>query len=139
MTINDFPELLALWNKTNLNIFNIEKEKKEFKILIQWNPDSCYKIINNGKIIGSAIGAFNGRRAWIYHFAIDPIYQKKGLGSLLYKTIEKKLKEKKVTKILLGVSLKNLEVMQFYKKHGFNVMNDAVIMEKDLWKEVKKI
>lgn len=135
IAINDFPELLTLWNTVGLGVSNKKREEQEFKALIQWNPDSCFKVVKNKTIIGSIIGAFNGRRSWIYHLAIHPNFQKNGLGSKLVKKLEDKLKHKGATKIILGVSMTNLSVVPFYEKHGFKVMNDAVLMAKDLWKE----
>lgn len=139
MTINDFPELLSLWDMAGLGVSNKKREEKEFNMLIQWNPDSCFKVVKNGSIIGSVIGAFNGRRSWIYHLAIHPKFQQKGLGSKLVKKLESKLKQKGVTKIILGVSMTNLSVVSFYEKHNFKIMNDAILMEKDLWKEGKNV
>lgn len=138
MVNSDFPKLYTFWKKAGLTLAKFNREKQEFNSLLKHNPKSTLILEENGKMIGAVIGAYNGRRGWIYHLAIDKKYQKKGFGSFLYKTVEKKLKDQGATKILLGVDYSKLKITSFYTKHGFTVMNDAVVMIKDLWEEEKK-
>ncbi len=137
ITNKDFNKLTKLWKEVHLNIDSIKREKKETELLLKYNQETCFVIEKNNKIVGSILGAFNGKRAWIHHLAIHPNDQKKGYGTLLINKIEKKLIKKGATKILLGVNLKNLRVASFYEKLGFEVMNDSITMVKDLWKEKK--
>lgn len=130
---NDFNSVMKLWKKVDLPLAPLSREKREIELLIKYNPDTCLVIKENAKIIGTILGAFNGRRAWIHHLAIDPEYQKKGLGSILLNKTEKKLSKKGATKILLYISLDNLKVAPFYEKNGYSVMNDCIVMKKDLW------
>lgn len=130
--LKNFTKLLTLWKEAGSSVANFEREQKELLMLLKFNPDSCLVATVNSKIVGSIIGAFNGRRAWIYHLAIHPKWQKKGIGSKLLKTVEKILKNKGVTKILLGVSLNNLSTCSFYEKSGYFIMNDAILMSKEL-------
>ena len=137
MKLSNFKDLRALWGKAGLHLAEFERGQYELDQLMNLNPNSCLVAKEDGQIIGSVIGAFNGRRAWIYHMAIDPYWQKKGYGSMLLNEIERALKKKGVTKILLGVLLTNLKVVPFWEKHGYNVMDDAIVMEKDLWESRK--
>lgn len=128
----DFSKLLTLWNEAGLSVVNFKREQQELSTLLKLNLDSCLVATINKKIIGSIIGAFNGRRVWIYHLAIHPNWQNKGLGSKLLKKIESIFKKKGATKILLGVSFNNLSTCSFYEKSGYSIMNDAVLMSKEL-------
>jgi len=103
--------------------------------LINDNPDTCFYLKKNSEIVGTIFGAFNGRRAWIYHLCIHPKYQKQGLGTLLVRKVEDELKKKGATKILLSVSVVNLKIIPFYLKLGYKMMNDLVTFENDLWRE----
>lgn len=128
----DFTKLLTLWNEAGLSVVNFKKEQKELQMLLKMNPESCLVATINKKIVGSIIGAFNGRRVWIYHLAVHPNWQSKGIGSKLLKKIESIFKKKGATKILLGVSFNNLSTCSFYEKNGYSIMNDAVLMSKEL-------
>lgn len=132
MQNSDFPEVLSLWKKAGLDISNSKLELIDMKITIVLNSNSCLVLIKDEKIIGAALGAFNGRRAWIYHFAIHPDFQHQGYGALLLKKVEKQLKKKGAYRVHLGVAYTNLKVLGFYQKHGYSVVNDALWMGKNI-------
>ena len=133
MKVPDLLTLFTLWKKTELTIDNSAREQAEATMMIKLNPSSCFVALEEGKIIGSIFGVFNGRRAWIYHLAIDPEYQNRGYGRALLMKVEMALKSRKATKILLWVDQFNPKTLSFYKKNGFKVLHDkGKIMEKDL-------
>lgn len=130
--ISDFPKIYTLWKEAGLVVDNFEKEKQEFIQIITLNPTSCFVVDKANKIIGSCLGAFNGRRGWIYHLAIQPEYQNYGYGEMIFKKTEKALLKKGAKKILLGVAFTNKTVVPFYEKQGYKIMDDALVMEKEL-------
>lgn len=128
----DFSQLMTLWKKTGLNLASIETEQIEFYSMLKLNPTSCLVALVNKQIIGSAFGIFNGRRAWIYHLAVEPKWQKQGVGSKLLQATEKALSKVQGDKIRLWVNFTNLKVVPFYEKHGYGVISDAVMMGKNI-------
>ncbi len=128
-------KVYSFLKESGLFVRSVQRELYEFELLIKHNPDTCFVIEKDGEIIGSVFGAFNGRRAWIYHLCIHPEYQGKGYGKMLLRKTEEALKRKGATKILLGIFLDNLKIVPFYEKLGFKPMSDALTFEKDLWKE----
>ncbi len=124
MKQSDLPEVLLLWEKAGLDITSPEKEL----LALQNNPNTCFVLTKDEKIIGAVLGAFNGRRAWVYHLSIHPAYQHMGYGSLLLKKVESELKKKGAYRIHLGVAFTNLKVLPFYENHGYSVVNDALWM-----------
>src|SRR5258708_17565028 len=76
--ISDFPEIFSLWKKSGLLPFSKKIELEEFKMMLKLNSTSCLVLIKDNQIIGSIFGTFNGRRGWIYHFAIHPDFQHLG-------------------------------------------------------------
>lgn len=132
MKISDFSEIFLLWKKAGLNVLSEEIEFYEAKNMIKLNPDSCFVLVKNEKIIGSILGVFNGRRGWIYHLAIDPDFQKKGYGSLLLKKTENALKKQGARRVNLGVEYENLKVFPFYQKYGYEVINNALWLGKNI-------
>lgn len=130
----DFPQLLALWKIVGLKLSDRLTEEQEFLNMLKLNPTSCFIVLCQGKVIGSAFGIFNGRRAWIYHLAIHPAWQKKGIGTKLLTTVENALVKTGGIKIRLWVNFSNLRVIPFYEKHGYQVMNDALMLAKNVVK-----
>lgn len=130
--ISDFPKIYALWKEAGIAVASFEKENEEFLEIITFNPASCFVIQKNSQIIGSCLGTFNGRRGWIYHLAIQPEYQNYGYGEMIFKKTERALFKIGAPKILLGVALSNKKVISFYEKQGYKIMDDVLVMEKEL-------
>lgn len=132
MKSEDFNDLYRLWKEAGLNLADFKKEKQEFEMMIKLNPYSNFVAIEGEKVIGTVFGIFNGRRGWIYHLAVHPNFQKKGIGSLLLKQTEEALKKIGATRVCLWVNRLNLKVLTFYEKYGYTEINDAISMGKNL-------
>lgn len=133
ITPADFPEIVSLWQKAGLSISDEKMKIADMEKTIKMNPTSCLVLVKDKIIIGAALGAFNGRRGWIYHLAIHPDFQQGGYGSLLLQKVEKELKKKGAHRINLGVTYTNLKVLIFYEKSGYSVVNDALWLGKNIW------
>ena len=131
----DFEEVFALWQKAGLRTKSKEREMLEYDAMLERNPNSCLIATDSGSIVGTILGTFNGRRAWIYHIVVDKKHQRNGLGSKLIKEVEEKLIIAGATKIVLSVHITNLDSTAFYQKLGFRVMNDAILFEKDVYEQ----
>ncbi|MBI2335107.1 GNAT family N-acetyltransferase [Candidatus Daviesbacteria bacterium] len=132
MSIKNFNSIHNLWKEAGLSIPEIQKEKEEAKLILRLNSSSSFEAYNKGKLAGTILGIFNGRRGWIYHLAVHPDFQKKGIGSLLLQKAEEALKKLGAKRILLWVRKDNLGVTNFYQKHGYFSVEDAIVLGKDL-------
>lgn len=132
MKLSDFNQVYTLWQKVGLDLMDYQKEEKEFFLMLQLNPNTCLVGLENKQIIGSVLGLFNGKRGWIYHLAIHPHYQRRGYGTLLYKKAEEELKKRGAQRLNLGVLYTNLKILPFYEKCGYEVVNDALWLGKNI-------
>lgn len=132
MSVKNFNSIHSLWKEAGLNVSEIQEEKEEAKLILELNSSSSFEAHNKGKLVGTILGIFNGRRGWIYHLAVHPDFQKKGIGSLLLQKTEEALKKLGAKRILLWVKKDNLGVMDFYQKHGYFSIDDAIVLGKDL-------
>src|SRR3989344_3859900 len=89
----DFQGIYRLWIKAGLAISCMQREQVEYEMLLAVNPKSCLVAIEGKEIIGVVLGAFNGRRAWIYHLAVHPNCQGQGIGKQLVDKVEVALQE----------------------------------------------
>lgn len=130
--LSDFSEILSLWKKAGLAIQDDRQEYLEFQNILRLNSLSCLVLVKNQTIIGSILGTFNGRRGWIYHLAIDPLFQHQGWGSLLLEQAEYLLKKQGASRVCLGILHTNLKVIPFYEKCGYKIINDTLWLGKDI-------
>jgi ribosomal protein S18 acetylase RimI-like enzyme len=86
--------------------------------------------------LGNSLGAYDGEKLvgvliaeprswnntlWIENIAVSESYRRKGIGSLLMKSIEKIARERGNRVIALETQNTNLPAITFYRKNGFEI------------------
>jgi ribosomal protein S18 acetylase RimI-like enzyme len=87
---------------------------------------------SHGRLIGTIIGGFDGRRGLIYHLAVDAAFRQHGLGSQLMDEVERRLKAKGCLKCYLMVTVDNDNAMRFYEARHWERMDAIYTYSKEL-------
>lgn len=72
-----------------------------------------------GAIVGAVMGAYDGRRGWVYHLAVAPTRQRRGIGKALMAALEARMAHLGVIKVNLQVRTDNAAVEAFYTGMGY--------------------
>lgn len=83
-----------------------------------------YVALDNDKVIGCVLFHQRGDEGKLFQTAVYPEYQKKGVGRMLVKFLENKVKKMGVKKIFLH---SRYVVKDFYKKLGYECEGDIFI------------
>lgn len=83
------------------------------------NPGLCIVGCEGDRIVASALTGFDGRRGWLYHVATHPDLRRRGIASLLVRTIEDRLREMGCRKLNLIVWEGEDEAMAFWTGIGY--------------------
>jgi ribosomal protein S18 acetylase RimI-like enzyme len=120
----DFDSVLALWKTAGPGL-HVRRSDKPEEILkkLQRDPDLFLVAELDGKIIGSVMGGFDGRRGMVYHLAVEAIHRNLGIGSSLMHELELRLKEKGCIRAYLLVTRDNTSAMHFYEEMGWEQMD----------------
>ncbi len=120
----DYPAARYLWENAGPGI-NVRRsdEPEEIQKKLQRDPDLFLVAEADGKIVGTVIGGFDGRRGLLYHLAVEADYRKQGIGSLLMDEVERRLKAKGCLKCYLMVTAENENAMRFYESLGWERMD----------------
>jgi ribosomal protein S18 acetylase RimI-like enzyme len=114
----DTDALVKLWERCGLtrpqNNPRLDIERK-LKVQSQW----FFVGLINKVIIASVMAGYEGHRGWINYLAIDPAYQRSGLGHQLVQKVEQCLLEAGCPKINLQIRLENTDAIAFYKSLGY--------------------
>lgn len=132
MQIEDFDFMYSLWKKVGLKVADYKVEKKEASKMMKITPSSSFVIYEGKQLVGTVLGIYTGKRAWIYYLAVHPDFQKKGLGASLLKKAEDALSLEGSTKILLSVSKSNQKVLGFYQKLGYGKLDESIVLRKNI-------
>ena len=96
------------------------------------DPDLFLVAESDGRIVGSVIGGFDGRRGMVYHLAVASAFRGRGIGTLLMDEIESRLSAKGCLKCDLLVASDNFDVEGYYQALGWQHMTDVHLFGKNL-------
>ena len=111
--------------KTNLkqaHMFNPLSDKREtLKRKIKANPGSIIVAIADNKVIGQQFIIEDQWKGFLYRLSIRKPYRKRGIGSLLIKEAEKRLKRKGIKEVNFYVREPHFtKLKNYYKKLGYD-------------------
>jgi ribosomal protein S18 acetylase RimI-like enzyme len=115
---DDYDAVVRLWRAAGLTV-KPSDTLPELRKLIDRNPGLFLVAEEDGVVAGTVIGAWDGRRAWIYHLAVLPDRQGGGIGRMLMDELEHRLRAVGATKLNLLVERGNAGVADFYRKLGY--------------------
>jgi len=133
MTIDDYDQVYNLClSCEGMGLNNIDDTYEGINRFLLRNPDTCFVAENNGKIVGVILTGNDGRRGYIYHTAVLPLYCRKGIATKLVNTALESLKEQGIIKVALLVFDRNQTGNAFWENLGFTKRDDIIYRNKSL-------
>jgi ribosomal protein S18 acetylase RimI-like enzyme len=121
---DDYDKVLALWKSAGQGIHvRRSDEPGEIQKKLQRDPDLFLVAEQEGQVVGTVLGGFDGRRGMVYHLAVQGEYRLRGIGDALMEELEWRLKQKGCIRYYLMVTYDNHEAIRFYEKRGWERMN----------------
>jgi ribosomal protein S18 acetylase RimI-like enzyme len=122
-----YDSVYEIWEKTGLSL-GASDTKEQIERSLEYSKDLFLVGKMNNQIIAVVLGAYDGRRGYVHHLAVDPAYQKSGYGRLMMEELHRKFKEKDVKKVHLFIEVDNEDVKNFYLKVGWHTREDLMMM-----------
>ncbi|MDR0567830.1 MAG: GNAT family N-acetyltransferase [Spirochaetaceae bacterium] len=133
MTPADYAPALALWRMVSgVQLRGEDDTEAGIRKFLDRNPRTCFIAELDGTAAGVLLSGHDGRRGFIYHTAVRPEYQRRGLGGFLTAAAENALRAEGIRKVALVAFKANAEGNQFWEKAGFSVREDLVYRNKSL-------
>lgn len=130
--MEDYDEALRLWGRFPGAIgVGRSDSREEVAKKLERDPDLFLVAEHGGQVVGTVIGGFDGRRGLIYHLAVCPEPQYRGLGRALMADIERRLHEKGCLRAYLLVLPDNERLVEYYAQLGWERMH-IITMGKNL-------
>jgi ribosomal protein S18 acetylase RimI-like enzyme len=121
---DDYVSVVKVWESVGEGIhISFSDSPEELEKLVNRSPGLFFLAVDQGKIIGTVMAGFDGRRGLIYHLAVLPEYQNRHIGSVLLNQVEKSLNELGCRKIYLFVLPVNMNTAGFYRQLGYEQMD----------------
>lgn len=126
-SIDMYQNVYNLWVMTGLAI-GISDTKEHVERVLKQHPELFIVGKVEEKIVAVVMGAFDGRRGYVHHLAVDSEFQKKGYGKEIMEELHKRFLKKGVVKVHLFVDIETKGVIEFYQKLGWYLRDDLKMM-----------
>ncbi|MGD0146001.1 MAG: GNAT family acetyltransferase [Nitrososphaerales archaeon] len=130
-SMKDFAAVSQLWRRSGFET-RPGDSKEELKRKLERDPDLFLVAEEGSKIVGSVIGAWDGRRGWVYHLAVDPRFRRKRIASKMLLELERRMIERGIPKVNAQVFDWNTPSLNLFESLGYEKQSDLVQMGKAL-------
>ena len=111
--------------KQGRNFNSISDKRETLKRKIKTNPGSIIVAEIDNKVVGQQFIIEDQWRGFLFRLSIRKQYRDKGIGTLLIKEAEKRLKRKGIKEVSFYVREQRFpKLKNYYKKLGYNVYKD---------------
>ena len=124
----DYDGVVRLWADAGLTVGPSES-REGIALRLARDPGLFLVAEIDEQIVGAVLGAFDGRRGWVWHLAVDQDRQRQGIGRALLAELEARLAARGCRKVNLLVAPHNVGVVPFYESLGYRT-GELVFMEK---------
>jgi ribosomal protein S18 acetylase RimI-like enzyme len=120
----DYPAVIALWRTAGPGIHVSPSDNPaELAKKLKRDPDLFLVAETDGRIVGTVLGGYDGRRGMVYHLAVAADSRGRGIGSALMDELETRLMARGCRKAYLMIASENPAARVFYERHGWEVMD----------------
>jgi len=130
---DDYPAVQDLWASMEKGVkLGRSDAPEEIRKKLARDPDLFLVAEEDGQIIGTVIGGYDGRRGLLYHLAVSASFRGRGVGTRLMDEIESRLRAKGCLRCYLMVVAGNEEARRYYEKRGWENMHYVSTYGKNL-------
>jgi ribosomal protein S18 acetylase RimI-like enzyme len=117
-TMADYAAVDALWRRASLWM-RPSDGAEQVALKLERDPDLFLVACVGVDLIGVAMGGWDGRRAYLYHLAVDPAWQCRGVAGRLLDCLEARFRAKGALKAKLQIVAGNDASAAFFTARGY--------------------
>ena len=126
---SDGDELRKLWKSVGFGSGG--DDDRSLARMARRNPGLLLVATEGGRIVGSALGGFDGRRGWLYHVATAEDHRRQGVATKLVERIEASLADLGCPNVSVSVGEGRDAAHAFWTARGYD-LNPARQFRKEL-------
>ena len=127
----DYEAVDELWRRAGLWM-RPSDALEQVALKLTRDPDLFLVACAGGRAVGVTMGGWDGRRAYVYHLAVDPQWQRRGVGDRLMDELEKRFRAKGALKAKLQIVVGNEASVAFFAARGYRLETDCLPWGKEL-------
>jgi ribosomal protein S18 acetylase RimI-like enzyme len=126
-----YDAVVSLWKQAGL-ILRPGDDMEGIRLKLRRDPDLFLVARDGSEIVGCVMGGWDGRRGWIYHLAVKPSHQRRGIARALVRELELRLEGKGAKRVNAQIYHSNTASLRFFSACGYEVRADLVMIGKAL-------
>jgi len=131
-SIKDYDAAIGIWRRVEGLEIAEGDDREGIAQFLTRNPGLSRVAIDGAAVVGVALCGHDGRRGHVYHLAVDPAYQRCGLGKRLLDECLSGLRSAGVKRVIIMVADDNQRGAEFWKRRGWEEILGAIPMGIDL-------
>ena len=131
-SIKDYDAAIGIWRRVEGLEIAEGDDREGIAQFLTRNPGLSRVAIDGAAVVGVALCGHDGRRGHVYHLAVDPAYQRCGLGKRLLDECLNGLRSAGVKRVIIMVADDNQRGAEFWKRQGWEEISSAILMGIDL-------
>lgn len=118
--LGDYERVRSVWNACGFQV-RPGDDLQGVRQKLERDPELFLVAEERGKVVGAAMGAWDGRRGWIYHLGVDPTRQREGVATRLVQEMESRMRRKGIPKVNALIYPWNEASVRFFASVGYRV------------------
>jgi len=114
---SDGAALRELWREAGFRLRGDDNDS--LSTMARRNPGLMLVATAAKEIVGSALGAWDGRHGWIYHMATAQSHRRSGVGRALVREVEQRLAAAGCHDVNVNVGERNTSAQRFWVAVGY--------------------
>jgi N-acetylglutamate synthase len=131
-SIGDYDAAVQLWQRVEGVEVAEGDDREGIAQFLARNSGLSRIAVDGSAMVGVALCGHDGRRGHIYHLAVDPDYQGRGLGKRLLDECLEGLRRVGLERAIIMVANDNLPGREFWLRYGWEEIPGAISMGIDL-------
>jgi ribosomal protein S18 acetylase RimI-like enzyme len=131
-TMDDYPLVHVLWQRCDL--WMRPSDGADTTRLKLMRDPGLFLIARDtdGRLVGTVMGGWDGRRAYVYHLAVLPERRRQGVGAALMDELEERFRRLGALKAKTQILLDNEASRAFFRSRGYLREDDCEPWGKEL-------
>ena len=130
--IDDYDAAVDLWRRVEGLDVAEGDDRETIRRFLARNPELSRVAIDQSRMVGAVLCGHDGRRGYIYHLAVDPAYERRGIGRRLIDECLKGLKGAGLERVNILVAQDNPRGREFWRRCSWEDLEGAAPMGRDV-------
>jgi ribosomal protein S18 acetylase RimI-like enzyme len=118
----DYDPVVAIWAATGRDVV----PRAELEAKLTRDPELFLVAESAGAVVAVVMGAYDGRRGWIFRLAVHPSHRRAGIATRLVAELESRFRKLGCPRVNLMVMPDNADGLRFWQALGYLPVPDVL-------------